>query len=103
MDGENCPYGKSEAEALIKQCVKNGRIVFTKHFREELANEHLEVGDVHNVLRHGRVNNPPECDAYQRWNYRIEGREPEGKMMAIVFAFGEDDLGILITIFGIRK
>ena len=94
---------KSEAVKLIRQCLEKGRLIITKHFREELANEDLSVLDAHYVLQHGNVFNEPEFDVKHReWSYRMEGTEPDGKYVAIVFAFKADELGVLITIFSIR-
>lgn len=75
----------------------------TKHFRDELRAEGLAVADAFYVLQRGRVFNEPEFNPrYQSWNYRMEGNEPDGQRMAIVFGFIEDETGLLITIFSIK-
>lgn len=51
----------------------------TKHFREEMGNECLEMTDVMLVLTTGRIYDPPEQDIQTRkWKYRIEGHETSG-------------------------
>jgi hypothetical protein len=103
MAREAVRRSKSESVKLIRQCLEQGRLIITKHFREELANEHLSILDAHYVLQHGNVFNEPEFDAKHReWSYRIEGTAPDGKYVGIVFAFKADELGTLITIFSIR-
>jgi hypothetical protein len=68
-----------------------------------LAIENLDILDAHHILRTGQVFSEPELDPrHGDWNHRIEGAEPEGRRMAIVFCFKEQDVGLLITIFSIR-
>jgi hypothetical protein len=94
---------KAEAGRLIRACLERGDIILTKHFREELRAEDLTVADAFHVLQHGNVFNEPEFNPrYQDWNYRMEGAEPDGKFMAIVFAFTDDEMGLLVTIFRIK-
>lgn len=81
-----------------------GHEVLTKHFRDELRAEGLAAADAFYVLQHGCVFNEPEFNArYQEWNYRMEGTEPDGKSVAIIFGFTKDETGLLITIFSIRS
>jgi hypothetical protein len=95
---------KAEAADLVRRCLSGaGRIIPTKHFRDELNKEGLDILDAYYVLRTGHVFNEPELDPrHGDWNYRIEGSEPEGKRIAIVFCFKELDTGLLITVFSIR-
>jgi len=96
-------FTKSEAVTLIRHCLDEGRVIASKHFRDELKAECLNILDAHHVLNTGNVFREPEFDVrYQEWNYRMEGTEPDGKQLAIVFSFKEDDLGFLITVFSIR-
>jgi Domain of unknown function (DUF4258) len=96
-------FTKSEAVTLIRHCLDEGRVIPGKHFRQELAAEDLNLLDAFHVLRTGNVFREPEFDVrYQEWNYRMEGTEPDGKKLAIVFCFKEDEAGFLITVFSIR-
>ena len=95
---------KQEATDLIRFCVKRGAIVYGKHFREELANERLSLVDAYHLLINGNVFMSPEEDLRTgEWKYRIEGREPDGKKLAIVFCFKENERGFLITIFSLER
>jgi hypothetical protein len=75
-----------------------------KHFREELANEGLDILDAHNVLRTGNIFQEPEPDIRSGdWKYRMEGTDLEGKPLAVVFCFKDEVTGFLITVFSIRR
>lgn len=77
---------------------------YGRHFLEELANERLSIEDAWIVLRHGQIYDPPEQDIKTReWKYRVEGKEPGGKPLAVVFCFKEADQMFLITIFSIEN
>jgi len=39
----------------------------------------------------------------QEWNYRVEGHEPGGKWLAIVFSFKTVDTTFLITVFSVES
>jgi hypothetical protein len=75
-----------------------------KHFREELANEGLDILDAHNVLRAGSIFQEPEPDIRSGdWKYRMEGTDLEGKPLAVVICFKDAATGFLITVFSIRR
>ena len=94
---------RAEAVDLVRHCLQEGFIQPSRHFREELAKEELTLLDAYHVLRTGNVFNEPELDVRrQEWNYRMEGAEPDGKRLAIVFCFKERNTGFLITVFSIR-
>jgi Domain of unknown function (DUF4258) len=93
------------AEELIIQCLLlPNAIRESRHFLEELANENLTILDARYVIRHGHILNEPEFHVgKQEWNYRIEGDEPDGKWLAIVFSFKAENDAYLITVFSIRS
>lgn len=56
------------------------------------------------VLKKGSIFDEPELDIrFQQWRYRVEGREPGGKRLNIVFAFLEEGEAILITVFSVAE
>jgi len=60
--------------------------------------------DAWSVLKSGRIYNPPEFHVRSReWNYRIEGHEPGGKWLAVVFSFKAMDTTFLVTVFSIES
>ena len=87
---------------LLQRCLENGDVRYGRHFKQELANEGLEIGDAWTVLRTGRVYEAPEPDIRTgEWKYRLEGREPGGALIVIVFALKRLDSAYLITIFSV--
>jgi hypothetical protein len=85
---------KDDACRQVRDCVVRGDVILTRHFRDELQNEGLAVADAFYVLQHGSVLNEPEFNPrYQEWNYRMEGIEPDGQPLAIIFGFTADETG----------
>ena len=92
-----------EAVDLLRRCLEDGEAKHGRHFREELAKERLSYEDAWNVLLRGRIFDPPEQDIKTgEWKYRVEGRDPGGKWLAIVFAFKTVEMVFLITVFSIE-
>ena len=95
---------RAEAANLVRRCLSAGRVIPGKHFREELANEGLDILDAHNVLRTGIIFKEPEPDIRSGdWKYRIEGTDLEGKLLAVIFCFKDEATGFLITVFSMRR
>lgn len=95
---------RSEAEDLLKHCLEDGEVQAGPHFREALADERLTYADALAVLRNGMIYEEPEQDIrIGDWKYRMEGREPGGQRVAIVFTFRTLDEAFLITIFSIER
>ncbi len=92
-----------EAEDLLHHCLDEGNVRYGTHFKVELRNEGVLIGDALDVLRRGRIYNPPEQDIKTgEWKYRVEGHEPDGKWLAIVFCFKAVDTAFLITVFSVQ-
>jgi hypothetical protein len=67
-----------------------------RHFRDELRADNFGMTQALNVMRSGNIYETPECDIKTgEWKYRIEGYEPEGRRMAIVFCFKPQSLAFL--------
>jgi len=95
---------RAEAVDRVRYCLAAGRVIPGKHFREELANEGLDILDAHHVLKTGNIFQEPEPDIRSGdWKYRMEGNDLEGKPLAVVFCFKDERTGFLITVFGIRR
>jgi hypothetical protein len=93
-----------EAKKARVACMNAGFVVQGKHFREELADESLDVESVEHVMRSGRIITAPEFDVkFRNWKYRVEGTEPAGKWLAIVFSFRRVGTAFLITVFSIAR
>jgi hypothetical protein len=97
-------YNHVDARSGASSVQSRGEVIPTKHFREKLEMLGVSMVEALYVLGHGLILNEPEFDVrHQQWNYRIEGTEPDGEHLAIVFTFVEEVSGVLITIFLIEK
>ncbi len=95
---------RADAERFLQRCLDEGEIIPSKHFRDELANERLEWADALGVLSRGRIYNEPEPDIKTgEWKYAVEGHEPEGKWIAVVFCFKSVKRVLLITVFSVSS
>jgi len=93
-----------EAQDLLRHCLEAGEVIPGRHFRDELERESVSMVDAWAVLKSGRIYNPPEFHIrYREWNYRIEGHEPGGKWLAIVFSFKALDKTFLVTVFSVES
>lgn len=92
-----------EAQDLLRHCLEAGEVIPGKHFREELKKEKLEWEAAWHVLKTGIVYSPPEQELKTgEWKYRVEGSEPDGKWLIIVFCFRTVDRTFLITVFSVE-
>lgn len=93
----------SQAVDLLRRCLEEGSIVPSRHFMEELVEDRLTLTEAYHVLRTGTVFDPPEQDIKTgEWKYRVEGTEPDGKWLVIVFCFKRVDTALLITIWSLQ-
>jgi len=91
------------ALGILHDCLGgDGSVVPGRHFLDELTSEGLTIPAAWHVLRTGRIYNPPELDIRTgHWKYSIEGHEPDGKWLVIVFCFRAIDRVHLITVFSV--
>ncbi len=94
---------RQEAEDLLHHCLVEGEVKYGRHFPLELMKEKVTIVNAWHVLSKGRIYQEGELDVRTReWKYRVEGNEPEGKWLAIVFSFKTKDLAFLITVFSVE-
>lgn len=95
----NEPLGKAQAKTQLNRCLSEGSVIYSKHFRQELANDRLTTEDILAVCKSGAIIMAPEKDIKSgNWKYRIEGLSPEGLKLALVFTF-RPNMAVLITVF----
>lgn len=92
------------ALGILQDCLeKDGSVIPGRHFLDELKKEGLTLPAAWHVLRKGQIYNPPERDVRTgHWKYSIEGKEPDGKWIVIVFCFRAIDQAYLITVFSVE-
>ncbi|MBD3400332.1 MAG: hypothetical protein GF399_08370 [Candidatus Coatesbacteria bacterium] len=89
----------AEAETELQLCLDNG-LIPTSHFRKELKKEQRTMGSIRYVLINGSITKKAVWDTKrENWKYRIEGLEPDGKWLVIIFCFSEENEVILITVY----
>jgi Domain of unknown function (DUF4258) len=95
----NEPLSKDRAKAKLNLCLEEGVVLYSRHFREELARDDLTRGDVLTVCRSGMIVMAAEKDIKTGdWKYRIEGMTADRRQIAVVFTF-QSELAVLITVF----
>ncbi|MGH9467266.1 MAG: DUF4258 domain-containing protein [Terriglobales bacterium] len=96
-------FGRADAQRKLRSHLNDGGVIFGSHFRHELAAEALDLAAAFAVLKSGSILAEPELDVRRRdWKYRVEGYEPGGKWLVIVFCFSSDDASFLITTFSVQ-
>lgn len=93
-----------EAMDLLHYCMsEGGRVIEGYHFRQELRSENIALAEAYFVLRSGNIYEPPELDIKTgEWKWRVEGLEPDGKWLVVVFSFKAVDCAFLITIYSVE-
>lgn len=92
------PLDRDSAKRELLARLSGGRVVYTRHFRDELRNDGLTMQDVLTVCRAGAIRRQAEIDLKTGlWKYRIEGSS-DGRRLAVVFTFREDG-AVFITVF----
>jgi hypothetical protein len=92
------------AQDMLRDCLGAGASVIPGcHFRDDLKKEGLTMPAAWHVLRLGCITNPPEHDVRTGdWKYSVEGYEPDGKWLVIVFCFRAVNKAYLITVFSVQ-
>ena len=61
---------RDQAKSKLKRCIEDGIVVYSKHFRDELANDDLTMQDVLSVCSSGAIIKVPEQDIKTgSWKY----------------------------------
>ena len=89
---------RADAVDLLRHCLEDGEVILGPHFRKALADERLNFADTWRVMRSGTIYDEPELDTkFGECKYRIEGHEPGGNWLCIVFSFKTIERAFLIT------
>lgn len=88
MQGE--PLTPSAAKTLLVQILEHGRVEFSRHAIEELANDHISQQEALGVLRGGIVE-PGEWERHS-WRYRVRRSD-----LYVVVTFRSEDWTVVVT------
>jgi hypothetical protein len=95
----DAPLAKDRAKARLNRCLSEGAVIYSRHFRDELAHDDLSTEDILAVCRAGAIVMAPEKDIKTgQWKYRIEGITADRRQVAVVFTF-RTELAVFITAF----
>jgi hypothetical protein len=84
------PFSRNEAKKRIQVIFREGDIIFSGHAEKELAKDELTTNDARNVLRAGKILEPPEL-VHGTWRYRLQTE----KMVVVVAFISESKLKIV--------
>ncbi len=94
------PHTGDLAKRLLCECIQSGYVIYSRHFKEELLNDGLTIGDILLVCRSGAISMAPEPDSKRgTWKYRIEGLTADRETVAVVFTFDPQKRAVFITAF----
>jgi hypothetical protein len=90
------PLGPEAARKLIREILRAGRFVYSRHAKEELLADDLTTVDCENVLRGGVVG-PGEFE-HGTWRYRVETSR-----ITVVVAFRSEHELVVVTVWRIGR
>lgn len=91
------PYNRNEAKKLIQAICLQGVVVFSRHAKEELAQDDMDAVDVNNVLWGGKILEEAELEN-GTWRYRIHTAQ-----MVVVVAFVSESKLKIVTAWRKKK
>lgn len=98
------PLTNGEARKHLTRCLEEGEISWSRHARDEMANDNLVQNDVLNILERGWMysDRPAEFE-HGSWRYRFNTHT-----MSAVVAFHEDEddgtsIAAVVTTWRIKR
>ena len=97
---QDAPLTKDRAKIQLNLCLDDGFVVYTRHFKEELASDGLTTEDALAVCHSGVIQMAPEKDIRTGdWKYMIEGYTADHDNVALVFTLKPERKAVFITAF----
>ncbi len=90
---------RTQAMTIIKDAVKNGKIVVCTHAKKQMLQRDIGMTDVLYVLKNGKIIDPPEPHIKTnnlRW--RVESTVTDGQYLKVIVEI-ENDGAVVITVF----
>jgi hypothetical protein len=84
----------------IREKVEAGRLLYSKHASERMAERGIIKPEIEFVLKNGRNNKRKDSfnEEFSGWDYAIEGKTVDGRKLRIVVAQVEPNLLVISTI-----
>jgi hypothetical protein len=104
LSGHAKPLTLQNALTVIQTAWRDGRVHVSSHIKERFAERGVDMLDLQNIVRTGRVVSFEESPEYRNWKYRMEGIS-DGKKLSVIFALdftedlAESPLVIPVTVF----
>jgi hypothetical protein len=97
---KDAPLTKAQAKAHLNLSLDDGFVIYTRHFKDELARDGLTMEDVLAICHSGVVLMAPEKDIRTGdWKYRIEGCTADREDVALIFTLKPERKAVFITAF----
>lgn len=97
---KDAPLTGNQAKAQLNLCLDDGFVIYTRHFKQELASDGLTMEDVLAVCHSGVILMAPEKDIKTGdWKYRIEGYTADQEDVALIFTLKPERKAVFITAF----
>lgn len=104
--GEGFPVSLDNARLLLVQCLEQGRIHITEHFKLRRSERNFTTLDVENAIKTSQmIAEPVYCAKFDNWVFRINGH-CENRLLEVRVALdlNEDlEFPLLIFITGVCK
>ena len=89
-----------EAKSIIREIVRGGTLILSRHAKERMAERGYTLQDVVHILLHGEIVKKEYKNKAQNWAYRVQGYDLENDEGAIVVAIIKRMFAIVITVLG---
>lgn len=93
------PLPLKDAESLIREIIKCGSVVLSKHARKQMRDRGYNTQDVYHILRHGEVKKIEE-NPRGRSKYHVHGEDIEGHKGIVVTAVVSEGRLVIVTVLG---
>jgi len=90
---------RQDALNLLRHCLEDGIVQYHAHFYQRCLERKVDPMGAQHVLRKGMIYDEPEFEVrFQQWRYKVEGKDPDGTVLKVVFAFLAKDEVLVLTV-----
>ena len=84
----------------ILKILENGRLVYSSHVKERMAERNYEISDVLHILKHGQVLKYKKRGESEKYRCEVHGDDLEGCKGIVITVVIEDTRLIVVTVLG---
>jgi hypothetical protein len=90
---------RQDALNLLRHCFEEGIVQYHPHFHQRCVDRKVDPMGAQHVLRKGTIFDEPEFEVrFQQWRYKVEGKDPDGGVLKVVFTFLSSDQVLILTV-----